>query len=135
LGRKLSDGIFPQGDSFQFPREVVSPWGDSSPGEIVSYFLREAVFPGQCGCPGEVVPWDGGFLPGGEMLRRRGVVFPEDGTLPGGRRFHCGERFWTRRGVPRGGFWELRRKMEGRAGKKRSWSDGEGRYATGAGSG
>ncbi len=41
-GRKLSDGIFPQGDSLQFPGEVVStpspgvivpsPWGDSSPG-------------------------------------------------------------------------------------------------------
>jgi len=30
-GRKLSDGIFPQGDSFQFPGEVVSRWGDSSP--------------------------------------------------------------------------------------------------------
>ncbi len=39
-GRKLSDGIFPLGDSFQFPGEVVFPWGDSSPGEIVSYFLR-----------------------------------------------------------------------------------------------
>lgn len=28
-GRKLSDGIFPQGDSFPFPGEVVSPCGDS----------------------------------------------------------------------------------------------------------
>jgi hypothetical protein len=83
-GRKLSDGIFPQGEFFQFPGEVVPPWGDSSPREIVSYFLREAVFPGQRGCPGDVVPWDGGFCPGEEMLASARSCVPRGWNVPWG---------------------------------------------------
>ncbi|CAM6016511.1 unnamed protein product [Sphagnum balticum] len=49
--------------------------------------------------------------------------------------FPAGKDFGQGGGFPGGGFWELRRKMKGRAGKKWLWSDGEGRYARGAGSG
>lgn len=52
---------------------------------IVSYFLREAVFPGQCGCPGDVVPWDGGFLRGGEMLASARSCVPRGWNVPWGK--------------------------------------------------